>query len=333
MTETQQILNVFDTSFESTKLYKQRMEAMEKETALTARVGMLLQRDYAMISNYCKDDVYLKGNWSRDSAVNLIIYMCFNLRIGTAATWTAIRLFDEFYCKPLDAVWFTHWKTVAAVVIDIAGKVAPLDEGNINICEQRNHLVYIYNLMCVGGSMLPEYNSWKILFDDIQRRVLRALNFDVLIATPNEYISECTTWIDIYNAARIQPTILKEKPVLTNVPGKEVMTARMIFYLCFAMAYHPRSINFSTVEIVGFASYVATEPERKTPQPVPISTPAIICLWERIQPERFHGLNEMLYESIKFLATQRPNNILDNFYPEESKEWKAVLAKKTAALP
>ena len=307
MISTHAVFNVFDDSVESVKIYKSRVKEME-ENALPPRVEMLRQRDFAMTRNYCEGNQSMTE--ARVLAVDITLLLCDRMCLGTAAAWTAIRLFDEFYVKTPNTAWQEQWRYVVAVSVDVAGKVASSDEGNM--CERADHLKFMYPMVC--GDQKTHFADWKQFFEYVQAAFLRTLNFDVLVATPDEYISECTHWLDERNAARGSP----------KRSATENEVTKMTTYMYLAIAYSDASMLFSTIEIAGFSSYVATSPIRAAPQSVSVTTPALSCLWTRVPWTRGNKLSQILIESVEFITNNMPNNTLGALYPGEHVKWVAM---------
>ena len=301
------IFNLFDTSFESTKLYKQWLKDMEA-SLLPPRVDSLRLRDFALVKNYCDGDRQMSS--VRVAAVDLILHVCHRMWLGSAAAWSAIRLFDEFYCRTNNSAWREQWRTVVAAVVDVSGKVA--SDFDRNACEMRQHLLFMYKLICDDPNCL--FPDWKQFFEYVQSVVLRTLDFNVSVATPNEYISECTKWMDGVNAAR----------GLQQRPEGECVASEMTMYICMVIAHSHMSMSFSTLEIVGFASYVSTSPIRSAPQTERIDTPALNRLWTHVAWTKSNKLSQIMVGMVKYLSESMPNSTLASLYPNEHAKWIAI---------
>ena len=274
---------------------------------MPSRVATLVDGDYVVVPQYCEVEPTMQS--FRMDAVEHIYQMSHGLDIGNAAAWTAVRLFDTFYAASTNSAWQLQTPIVSAVCLDIAGKSVSWD---LNPCGHPRTIVYFYNTICNRNTVTEE--KFKQFFFYVESVVLNALKFDVMIPTPDEYLSECSRWFDTCNAARGSP----KRPLV------EVNVASMTSYIVSAIMYSPQSMSFTALEIAGYASYIATEPARTSPQSHIIDPPTMKGLWSMIAWTRSNKLSEILLDSIEMICKNKPDTILARIYPLEHEKWKAT---------
>jgi len=301
---TDLIFNIFD---ETTS---QKMQLDER--VMPKRIESLMDEDFVILPQYCgnapEQHDYLVS--FRMDAVETIYQMALDLRLGTPAAWSAIRLFDMFYSTTSNPNWQLHMPMVAAVCMDVAGKCISYD---MNPCGNPKTVEYMYDLIC-NDKTVTCLEKFRQFFAYIEGVVLNTLKFNILIPTPDEYLSECSRWYDGTNAARGSPTR----------PESELKVARMTSYIIAAIMYSPDSMAFTALEIGGYASYLATSPNRTAPQTHYVDPPHMKGLWTMVAWTRGNKLSEILVESVENICKKKPMTVLGMMYPDEHEQWKST---------
>ncbi|MDR3541654.1 MAG: hypothetical protein P4L69_11920 [Desulfosporosinus sp.] len=275
---------------------------------MPSRMSSLMAEDYTIVPPSDMDMSF------RLDAVDSIYRMAYELELGSGSAWTAIRLMDTFYAKTTNATWQLHTPMIGAVCLDIAGKCVAYDE---NACGHPQTVVYMHHLLCHRPD--DDLEKFRQFFQYVEQTVLNTLGFEVLIPTPDEYLSECSRWFDCNNAARGSPPR----------PEPEIKAARMTSYITAAITYSPQSMDFTAMEIGGFASYVATTQNRAAPQSYAIDPPTLKGLWSMVAWTKGLHLFKVLMAFIEDISQTKPNSSISRIYPEEHAFWVAHKTWKT----
>lgn len=274
-------------------------------TVMPCRISSLVERDYVISPQYC--DQYLAA--SRMDAVETAYRMATDLELGVGTAWSAIRMFDLFYSKTTNPDWQMHMPMIAAVCINIAGKCISYDN---NPCGNPKATRYMYELIC--DQRVIDLDKFRVVFSLYEGIVLKTLKFEVLMPTPDEYLSECSRWYDETNAARGSP----------SRPEIELKVARMTSYIVAVIMYSPSSMQFTALEIAGYASYVATSPVRSAPQAYNVDPPTMRALWTMVAWSQGNKLSDILTQTVETICKNKPNTVLARMYPEEHEKWKST---------
>jgi hypothetical protein len=279
-------------------------------------VELILKRDAPIIGtreeqSYCieqRDMVF------RLNAVNVIVNQCNEMGLGTAAAWTAVRLFDTFHTKKIkNPTWIVHWPIVSSVCVDIAGKVVARDGSPC--CYK--HLACMHDVLVQqrGVADVVRFDDFVNHFEKMQVMLLNLLDFEVRVPTPNEYLTKTTHWFDDDDATL---GLGRRAPR----PEEEIKTARMTMFICMSLLYTPLSMYFRTADIVGFASYVASYEYRPAAGPQcgvssTIATPALKGIWSSIPWTTGRELSKIMSVVVKYLE----NSAISELYREEYSWW------------
>ena len=252
---------------------------------------------------------------ARFQAADMICTIALSLSLGTAAAWTAIRLFDAFYAKVRNRTWEAHWKFISVVSVDLASCVASHEN---NFCEtppSNDPLAWLRDAHGFATDEMPSQFSFRFVraFEHARTVFLQTLDFAIALPTPEEYLSECCHWLDPGNAARGSPLRSQE----------ERRAAEATAYVYMAIAHSPDSTRFTAYEIVSFASYIATSPARSAPQSesARLETPALTKMWSGVSWTRANEISRVFLGILSRLQNLDRPRTLSIWYPIEHSRW------------
>jgi hypothetical protein len=297
------VFNIFD----ETTTTKQNSTMQLDRNIMPRRIADLMDEDFIIVPQYCANNEYLAA--FRMDAVDNIYHMAVQLGLGMSSAWSGVRLFDMFYAKTTNSSWQLHTPITAMVCLNIAGKCVGHDQ---NPCGHPATLQKMHEAICMPS---VEFERFRHLFLFIEKTVLTTLEFDILMPTPEEYMSECSCWFDSINAARGSP----------KRPEVETKAARMTSYIVAVIMHSPDSMLYTALEISGYASYIATSATRSAPQTHIIDPPTMTGLWSLIAWTRSNALSRVFTASIEAIcAKNQPQTALARMYVEEHAHWKST---------
>lgn len=252
----------------------------------------------------------------RLTAIDFIYSLGAALRQDDSICFAAARFFDRFYALPdigASREWVCRARLVAFVALDIAAKTL----GHETNCAGSVKTLRWFHTIAV---IKCDFEAFRHKFTAIEVHMVQRIADDIMAPSPHEYVSECCSWYDAFNAAR-RPDKCDET----------AFAARMTSFLITVAAYTPSSVDYTSMEIAGVCSYTAAVQIRQDRSiPSPIETQLLADIWGEVTWSRANSLvNDITKTAMGLFADTSFVSGLEKLYPDIFEAWRDHMARQS----